>query len=448
MKIVIVGAVAGGTSAAAQARRNNSTAQIRIYEKGSDISYSACGLPYHIGGLTGIDELVPRDAQYFAQKYNAEVRTRHEVLKIDKGNKEITVKNLADGSVFNDSYDILVIATGASAVIPPIPGTDGSHVFTLRNTDDARAIKKYLETRRAQTAAVVGSGFIGLEMADNLQRHGLGITLIEMLPSICPALDPDMAHPVQDHLQMKNVEVLTSQSVLSISERGLMLAGGKEVRADMVLLAAGTRPNVALAAKAGVEIGTTGAISVNRKMQTNIPGIYACGDCAESFSVIDGKPLYRPLGSTANKMGRITGDAITGGSLQHRGEAGTWIFKVFDMTVASTGYTEREARSQGFEPICAHTTRPDKPGYFGGQNMTIKTIADARTERLIGAQIIGIGGVDTRIDVLATAITHAAKASDIFHLDLAYAPPYATANDPVHYAGLELDLALRKSKRN
>lgn len=446
-RIVIIGAVAAGTSAAAKARRNDENAEIVIYDMDEFISYSGCGLPYYIGGLVEkLSSLTPRDPAFFKSKYSVDVLIRHQVLSIDTAQKTLIVKNLADGSEFSDHYDTLVISTGATAVVPPIPGVDLDHVFTLRNPGDARAIRNYFDQQKPKTAAVIGSGFIGLEMVENLVRIGLAVTVVEKLPHVCPFLDPDMAPYLQQYLEKQQVQVFTGLSAAEIKADSVILDDGTSIAADLVIMAVGIRPNVALAKSIGVAVGPTGAIAVNDKQQTSLPDIYACGDCAESFSIVDGRPLYIPLGSTANKTGRITGDVITGGPLRHRGIAGTGIFKVFEMSLAATGLSEKKARESGYDVVIAHSNKPDKPDYFHGQEMVIKAIADRKTEKLLGVQIVGYPGVDKRIDVFVTAMTAGMKVSDLFHLDLAYAPPFSTTKDPVMYVGMILDNAINRGR--
>ena len=448
MRIVIIGAVAAGTSAAAKARRNSEDAEIVVYEKDGDISYSGCGMPYFIGGLVrSADDLTPRDPAFFKTKYNVDVLTRHEVLAIDPENKRVTVKKLNTGEVLTDSYDKLVIATGAVASVPPIKGVNQPHVFSLRNVNHARNIKAFLDDSHPKSAAIIGTGFIGLEMCENLTELGIGVTLLEKLPQVTPALDADMAAHVEEHLMKNGVAVHTGVTVREIKAHSVVLADGREISADMVLIATGVRPDTALAAEAGVALGDTGAIRVDQRMRTNMKDVYACGDCIETYDAVTGKPFYRPLGSTANKTGRIAGDSVTGGDLQFRGVLGTGIFRVFDLAVAQTGLSEREARAQGFDVVVCHNIKPDRPAYMGGKEMVIKGVADRKSGRLLGAQIVGFGGVDKRIDVFVTAITYKAKVEDLFHLDLAYAPPFSTTKDPVMYTGMILENNIRRGRR-
>ena len=447
MRIVGIGAVAAGTSAAAKARRNDEDAQIVLYEKDSYISYSGCGMPYYLGGqVNELDALTPRDPAFFKSKYNVDVLTQREVLSINPGQKTLRVKNLVTGEEFDDYYDKLVIATGASAVMPPIGGINQKHVFTLRSIGDMLAIKGYIDENKPQAAVIIGTGFIGLEVCENLHALGISVTLIEKLPQVTPGLDDDMAVYVQEHLQKHGVQVFTSATVTKITPDSVCLSGGGMVPSQLVLVAAGVRPNTRLASEAGISLGTSGAIRVNEKMETSIPGIYACGDCIEHMHLVTDKPVYRPLGSTANKTGRIAGDQMTGGDLTFKGILGTGIFKVFDLTVAQTGLSLREAESLGMDIVVCHNIKPNKPEYLGGKEMVIKAIAGKKDGRLLGVQIAGYEGVDKRLDVFVTAISLHAKAEDLFHLDLGYAPPFSTTKDPVMYTGMILENARRSGR--
>ena len=447
MRLIIIGAVAAGTSAAAKARRNNEDIEIVIYEKDRYISYSGCGMPYYIGGeVDTVEELTPRDPAFFKSKYNVDIHIGHEVLSINPDLKQVEVKDMSSHSVFTDNYDKLIIATGASSVIPPIKGSECNHVFALRNINDMNRIKSYIDEKKPQKACIIGTGFIGLEVCENLSRLGVEVTLVERLPQVTPGLDSDMSLYVMDHLQKNRVKVFLGASATEITEDVVRLSDGTEIEADFVLISTGVRPNTSLAKEAGIKLGASGAIKVDKAMKTNLPDVYACGDCIEHFHVVTGKPVYRPLGSTANKTGRIAGDCITGGDLSFRGILGTGIFRVFELTVAQTGLSEREAKEEGFEVVVCHNTKPNKPEYFGGKEMVIKAIADKNSGRLLGVQIVGYDGVDKRIDVFVTAITFRANVEDLFHLDLAYAPPFSTTKDPVMYTGMILDNAINKGR--
>lgn len=447
MRILIIGAVAAGTSAAAKARRNNEEAEIVIFERDSFISYSGCGMPYFIAGeVANAEDLTPRTPDYFKKNYNIEIKTLHEVLSINPQENCLEVKNLATGDIFTDRYDKLIIATGASAVAPPIKGIEGGNVFKLRSIGDMMKLQDFIDFKNPKTAAIIGTGFIGLEMCESLMGRGIQVTLIERLPQVTPGLDEDMAMHVEKHIKQNGVEVFTGASAVEITENSVILADGKVIKADMVLLSTGVRPNTKLAEDAGVELGIGGAIKVNKKMQTNVENIYACGDCTLQYHAVTGRPLYRPLGSTANKTGRIAGDSVTGGDLEFRGVLGTGIFRIFGMTVAMTGISQKEAEELGYDVEVSHNIKPDRPEYMGGRDMIIKGIADRSDSRLLGVQIVGEQGVDKRLDVFATAITFKAKVEDLFHLDLGYAPPFSTAKDPVMYTGMILDNAINKGR--
>ena len=463
MNIIIIGAVAAGTSAAAKARRNHEDAVITVYEKDRYISYSGCGMPYYLAGeMASFEEIIPRDPTFFKNKYNVDIHIRHEVLSIDPKAKTVTVKNLETEEVFNDKYDVLVIATGARAVQLPIDGADLPNVFKMKGPGDTRLIDDYIKKHQPKRAVVIGSGFVGLEMTETLAEIGMQVTIIEKMAHLNPVLDEDMSHYIEKHLKEKRVRWLANATVEKITradadnqqaagentEQSLLVfvKGQKPLETDMVLTAVGIRPEIELARQAGLSLGITGAIKTDARMATSDASIYACGDCVETYSVIDGQPLYKPLGSTANKTGRIAGDVITGGTSCFRGIAGTGIFRLFDLTVASTGLSEKEAIKQGYEPVSIINIKPDRPSYMGGKEMVIKAVADKTSGRLLGAQIIGYEGVDKRIDVIATALFYRAQAADLADLDLAYAPPYATTKDPVIYTGMILDNALNRGR--
>lgn len=437
MKIRIIGAVAAGTSAAAKARRNSEEAEIIIYEKDTYISYSGCGMPYYIGGeVENGEDLTPRDPKFFKSKYNVDIKTGYEVLHVDAERKILKVQNLETSEVFEDTYDKLILATGARSVVPPIAGVKNKHVFSLRNINDMYRIKEYIDNNSPKQAVIIGTGFIGLEMAENLKHLSMDVTMVELLPQVSPGLDEDMAILVEEHLAAKGVQVITGKSAKEITENELILSDESKLPGDLVIVATGVRPNVELAKEAGIELGVTGAIKVNPFMETSVADIYAAGDCIEQYHSITGKPVYRPLGSTANKTGRMAGNNATGGNLEFRGVLGTGIYKIFDLAVAQTGLTEREALKEGYEISVSHNIKPNRPEYMGGKEMVIKSVADKKDGRLLGVQIIGPEGVDKRVDVFAALITFGAKVQDLVHLDLAYAPPFSTTKDPVMYTGM------------
>ena len=447
MRIIIIGGVAGGTTAATNARRYDKDAEIVLYESGEDISYAACGFPYFLGGrVTDMKELAPRGPEFFRDNHQVEVLLSHRVESIDSLEKTLTIRDVKKDRVFQDSYDSLIIATGATPFLPPLEGKELPHVFTLRTAQDALRMKSFLTEHCPRQIVIAGSGFIGLELLENLKKDDNSVTVVEKGNKITPVLDQDMADYLEEKLLHYSIDFIKGTAIQKIDPDFVHLDNGESLRADMVILSIGVRPNVALAKEAGVALGEFGAISVDKHMETSLPSIYACGDCVETFNIVTGKPVYRPLGTTANKTGRIAGENAAGNRLSCRGNLGTGILKVFDYTVGVTGLSEREALAQGFDVITLNKKLADRPRYFGGSRMQAKIVADRKTGRLLGAQIIGRTGVDKRIDVLAVLITQRAVAEDLFHLDLAYAPPFSVTKDPVHVAGMGLEEMLSDDK--
>ncbi len=441
IKLVIVGGVAAGASAAAKARRCNEDAEIIMFEKGPDISYATCGLPYYLSGIIRKrDRLLITSARFFKQRFNVEVMTRHEVLAIDRKAQKVTVKDLATGGLRKESYDKLVLATGASAIIPPLPGAELSFVFTLKTLQDTDRIFAYLKDKPPETAVVVGGGLIGIEATENLANTGSKVSLLEFMPQVLTFLDTEMAELVRQHLQHKGVSVYMSEKVMRIEEKDgrgwIQTDKGRKLPADIVIMSVGIRPDTKLARHAGLRIGPSGGISVDEFMQTSDPKIFAAGDCVESMNLVTGKPMVFPMGSAANKEGRAAGANAMGRRIAVKGFTGTVIVKVFDLAVAKTGLSEKEAVSEGFSSLASYVISGDHASYYpDARELRIKTVADRSTKRLLGAQVIGERGVDKRIDVMATAIYNHMTLDDLLQLDLAYAPPYSAARDPVIVAG-------------
>jgi NADPH-dependent 2,4-dienoyl-CoA reductase/sulfur reductase-like enzyme/rhodanese-related sulfurtransferase len=453
MKIVIIGSVASGTSAAAKARRNDESAEIIVFEKGPDISYSICGIPYFLGDeVDELSELIPRDKKWFEARYNVKMNIHHEVTSIDPVNQKIRVTDLTNGVEFEETFDKLVLATGANVIIPEFVDPQMKNVFPVRTMEDTRRIDAFIQVSSPKRAIIIGGGYIGMEIAEQFTHKGIQSVILQRGSHVMSSFDPEISFRVQEYLQQKGVEIHTNEEVIRVNEdeahhiQAVETKSGQRYDADLVILATGVRPNVKLAEDAGLEIGTTGAIKVDKHMRTSHENIYAVGDVAESFLSITGKPFYHPLGSTANKTGRIAGDVITGGDLEFQGVLGTGIFRVFDLAVATTGLTEKAAREEGFNVEVLYNLKPDKPEYLNGSELLIKAIADRDSGRLLGAQIIGKQGVDKRLDVLATALHFKANVKDLFHLDLAYAPPFSTTKDPVMYTGMALENAISRKR--
>lgn len=448
MKIVIIGSVAAGTSVAAKARRNTETAEITLYDKDVDVSYSICGIPYAIGGeIKEFDELTPRNAAWFKKRYNVDMYTSHEVLSINHELKTIEVKNLLTDEIFTDTYDTLVFATGSSYVTPEaFAGQSFDNVFQIRNIVSGKRVKAFLAEQNPKTVVIVGAGFIGLEIAEQLKSRGIDVTILQRGKHPMSNMDWDMSIRIEDEMAKQGIAFRAEETVAELVGdnhlQSIITTKGDTIDADMFVLATGVRPNTWLAESIGVKLGETGAIAVETDMQTNLENVYAVGDVAESFHVITGQPIYRPLASTANKMGRIAGDAMTGGLLRFQGILGTGILRFFDLTIAQTGLTEKEAIEAGCDVAILFNIKPNKPDYMHGKEMVIKAVADKRTHRILGVQIIGLEGVDKRIDVFAATISLGVKAEDLFHMDLAYNPVFSTTKDPVAYTGMALTNAL------
>lgn len=441
-RIVIVGGVAAGASAAAKARRCSEEAEIIVYEKGPAVSYANCGLPYYLSGvIRDRDELLISDADFFRERFNVVIKTRHEVTDVDPEQKTVAVLDHESGTAFKQEYDKLILAPGADPIMPPIEGISQPFVFTLKTLEDTDRVYDYLRTRKITEAVVVGGGLIGMEMVENLAHLGIRVNVVEFLPQVLSFLDPELAEVVARHLQSKKVALHLADKVVAIRQEGeggvVETASGKQLAADLVIMSAGIRPNTALAAQAGVAIGKLGGIIVDRFMQTSNPDIYAAGDCVESVNLVTGKPALVPMGSAANKQGRAAGANALGRSIEVQGFTGTVIVKVFDFAVGKTGLSEREAIREGLQPVSTYVMAGHHAGYYpGAKPVRMKIVTDAESGRLLGAQVVGPKGVDKRIDVFATALYNRMQTEDLVHLDLAYAPPYASARDPIIVAGM------------
>ena len=442
MKIAVIGAVAAGTSAAAKARRTDRDAEIVVFEKGTDISYAGCGLPYYISGVTpSRDKVVMNTAQDFKEKYNVDVRLQHEVIKINKDLKKVIYKNLNTGEKGDYSYDKLIIATGASPVKPPFPGLNLENIFTLRSVESADQIKVAVSREEVKKATIIGAGLIGLEMAESFSELGIEVTVIELEDQVLPPFSKEMAEIVAEHLKEKGVELILDDGVDHFEGQNrvekVVTASGREVKTDLALLSIGVKANSKLAEEAGIEIGETGAIKVNEKLETSNKDIYAAGDCAESTDLLTNKDVWIPLGSTANKQGRTAGENAAGGDYKHYGILKTGITKIFDLTVARTGLSLEEAKKEDIDAAAVKIKAHNHASYYPGTApIHLRGIFDRENGVIVGAEVIGGNGADKRIDVLATAIYNRMTAGELFQVDLAYAPPYSGPKDAVAILGM------------
>lgn len=443
-KILIVGGVAGGAGTAARLRRLDENARIILFERGSYISFANCALPYYIGGeITDKNALTVQTVQSFTARFNVDVRIHSNVTAIHPDTKTVSVHDTQNNRVYEESYDSLVLSPGAEPVRPPIEGIQSERVFTLRSIPDTFAIKEFIEKKHARSAAIVGGGFIGIEMAENLKRAGLEVTLIEMADQVIAPVDYDIACEVHAHLQEKGVRLQLNSALSSVSDTGsaldIQLTSGN-VKADMMILAIGVNPESALAHAAGLKLSPKGAIVVDEHMRTSDPSIYALGDAVQIKDFVSEQDGYVPLAGPANKQARIVADVICGVPSSYCGTQGSSIIKAFDLTVGATGINEKTAKRLGIAYEKSFTYSSNHASYYpGAQSMSIKTLYDPQSGSILGAQIVGREGVDKRLDVFATAIRARMKAADLAQLELSYAPPYNSAKDPVNIAGFVIE---------
>lgn len=436
MKTIIIGGVAGGATAAARLRRLDEKAEIIILERGEYVSFANCGLPYYIGGvITDREDLTLQTPQSFKARFNIDVRVLNEAVKVSPDTKTVTVKNLRTGETYEESYDNLILSMGAEPIRPNIEGADGSNVFTLRNIPDTLKIKKYIDTAKPRSAVVIGGGYIGVEMAENLAEAGLKVAIVELADHLIAPLDFDMAADVHRYIKSKGIYLHLNNGVKAISGNTVILQNGG-ITADMIIMSVGVRPETAIAKDCGIELNPRGSIVVTNKMQTNIPNIYAVGDAVEVEDFTTKKPAFIPLAGPANKQGRIAADNIAGYKSVYTGTQGSAVLKLFDMTVATTGLNEKSATAAGIDYDKTYTYSASHATYYpGAAQMSIKALWDKKTLKIIGAQIVGFDGVDKRMDVLATASRFGAKITDLTTLELCYAPPFGSAKDPVNMLG-------------
>ena len=445
MKVVIVGGVAGGATAAARIRRLDEQAEIVVFERSGYISYANCGLPYYIGGvIEDPGELTLQTPESFFSRFRIRMKVRHEVKAIHPDRQTVAVKNLETGESFEESYDKLLLSPGAKPVRPHLPGINSSKVFTLRTVEDTLRIRNHVDQHQPRSAVLVGGGFIGVEVAENLRHAGIDVTLVELGRQLLAPFDADMAAFIHAEMRKHGVKLALGRMVKGFEEKDggvqVLLENAAPLHADLVVLAIGVSPESSLAKEAGLALGLKGSILVNDRMETSVPDIYAVGDAVQVKHYVTGEDALIALAGPANKQGRIAADNICGGDSRYPGSQGSSVLKVFDLTAASTGINETNARKSGLDADAVILSPMSHAGYYpGGKVMTMKVVFEKGTYRLLGAQVIGYEGVDKRIDVLAAAIHAGMKATQLKDLDLAYAPPYSSAKDPVNMAGFMID---------
>ena len=445
MKVIIVGGVAGGATAAARIRRLDEQAEIVVFERSGFISYANCGLPYYIGNtIEDENELTLQTPQSFRDRFNIDVHVHHEVTAIHPETKTVTVKDLETGQIFSESYDKLLLSPGARPIAPPFEGMDSGKVFTIRTVEDTLKIKNYIDSRRPASAVIVGGGFIGIEMAENLRDLGLDVTLVEASDQLMAPFDKDMASLIHAQVRRNSIHLMLDTMVQGFADHDdhmeVKLKNTPALHTDMVIMAIGVAPETTLAKEAGLELGIKDAIVVNDQMETSVPDIYAVGDAVQIRNFVTGQDTLISLAGPANKQGRIAADTICGLDSHYKGGQGSSVIKLFDMTAAATGINEKTANVLGIEYGKVILSPMNHAGYYpGGELMTLKVLFEKDTYHLLGAQIAGYSGVDKRIDVLAAAIRAGMKAYDLSELDLAYAPPYSSAKDPVNMAGFMIE---------
>lgn len=453
MKIVIVGGVAGGATAAARIRRLDENAEILVFERSGYISYANCGLPYYIGDvITDPQDLTLQTPESFFTRFRVTMKVRHEVTALHPDRKTVSVKNLETGEEFEESYDKLILSPGAKPTQPRLPGVGLKKLFTLRTVEDTFRIKEYINTSHPKSAVLAGGGFIGLELAENLRELGMEVTIVQRPKQLMNPFDPDMASFIHSEMRRHGIRLALGHTVEGFEEKDggvdVLLKDEAPLHADMVVLAIGVTPDTALAKEAGLELGIKGSIVVNDRMETSVPDIYAAGDAVQVKHYVTGQDALISLAGPANKQGRIIADNICGGDSRYQGSQGSSVIKVFDMTAATTGINETNAPKAGLATDTVILSPMSHAGYYpGGRVMTMKVVFEKETYRLLGAQIVGYEGVDKRIDVLATAIHAGMKATQLKDLDLTYAPPYSSAKDPVNMAGFMIDNIAKGSLR-
>lgn len=449
--LVIIGGVAAGTKCAVKARRENPDLKITVYTDGEHVSYSACGLPYFIEGLfDNYERLLVKSIKDFKEKDNINMHVLHRAIKINPDLNSIDIKNLNTDEIFEVKYDKLLIATGARVFVPQIEGVDLKNIFTLRTVADGIAIKNQVE--KSEKAVIIGAGLIGLEVAEAFKKRGLDVTVIEKENQIINQIDSEIAEQIKEYCEKQGIKFILGTSANQFSGingrvTSVLLSNGESIDTDMVLMSIGVRPNSEIAKEAGIDVGKTGAIRVNYRMQTNISNIYAAGDCVEQINLINGEPIWVPLGSTANKQGRVAALNIVGQHAEFKGVLGSFVTRVFDFTISKTGLSEKEVKALNYDYETIITKHRDRAGYMpNAAQITIKLIAQRPSGKILGAQVIGEGDADKRVNVVATAITSKMTIDEFLDIDITYAPPYSPAIDPILKSAQAIENKLKVCK--
>jgi NADPH-dependent 2,4-dienoyl-CoA reductase/sulfur reductase-like enzyme len=448
-RFIVIGAVAAGMSAASRARRLKPNMEIIVFERTGDVSWAACGMPYLIeDNVKSASDLVVYDVKFFKEKRNIDIFLYHEVKQIFPERKTVLAKNIKSGEEKEYPYDKLLIATGARSVVPPIKGIDLKGIFPLRQLQEGVAIKEYIRQKSPKKGLIIGAGYIGMEIAEAFSERGIKVTIVEKMANIIGTMDDEITQVVEEELESNGVNIIKSSAVVEFQGNNSSVTravtdSGMSIDTDIALIGVGIRPNSEIARDAGVALGQTGAIKVNAKMETSLPDIFAAGDCAEAYHLVLGRNVYIPLGTTANKQGKIAGENVAGGNASFAGIVGTAIFKTFNLEVGRTGITEKEAKAEGIDYMSNVIDQTSRAFYYPGRSdIKVKLVADRKTGRLLGAQMAGKEGVSKRVDVFATAITARMTVGEVGNLDLGYAPPFAPVYDPILVAAEELQKKL------
>ena len=437
-KLVVIGGDAAGMTAASKVRREQPEREIVVFERGSHTSYAACGMPYYIGGQVDSEEsLIARKPEVFREKQNIDVRIRHEVIEIDIEKKRVKVKNLDQEKEFRETWDDLLIATGASPIVPKMENIDAGGVFALSTLQSGIDVFNFIEKKKPSKAVIVGGGYIGIEMAEAFLDRSMEVILIDMAPQLMTTLDKDMADLILEYMTEQQVKVFLEEKLVKFEKKDdgsvkSVITDKQSIAADIVILGMGVKPNSELAAKAGIKLGSGDAIKVNKRLETSAPNVWAAGDCAESFHLAAQKQVHIALGTVASKQGLVAGTNISGGNAEFPGVLGTAITKFKDLEISRTGLSEKEAKELGVDYLAEKITSTNPAGYYPGtEKINVKLLVDKQSGRILGGQIVGFNGAAKRIDTIATANTARMTAQQLIDLDLAYAPPFSTVWDPV-----------------